>query len=91
MRSRAVMTAGCVAVLLGLAFAGTLGAQGGGGGPKRTQAPKLKVGEIAPDFDLIRFECVKPEGNENAGAKEKIKLSSYRQKQPVFVIFSSYT
>ena len=57
----------------------------------------LRVGETAPDFDLMRLECIKTEGEKknglgrSGGGAEKVGLSSFRGKKPVFIIFASYT
>ena len=40
----------------------------------------LKVGDAAPDFDLKRLD-----------GKGTVKLSSFKGKQPVVLIFGSYT
>lgn len=55
----------------------------------RPQPPK--VGQVAPDFELPKI------GNQKNGEKgvpakpELIKLSSFRNKKPVALIFGSYT
>ncbi len=77
------------AVLLSAALAGLSSAQPAKGAPR--SEPKLKVGDEAPEFDLVRFGCLKEDGSESTDAKDRIKLSSFRGKKPVFVIFSSYT
>ena len=85
MKKRCVLAAALVlAALAGLALA-----QPAKGGP-RTQ-PKLKVGDEAPEFDLVKFGCLKEDGSESTDAKDRIKLSSFRGKKPVFIVFSSYT
>lgn len=43
-----------------------------------SQAPK--VGDIAPDFELT-----------DSKGEDRIRLSDYRDKQPVALIFGSYT
>jgi hypothetical protein len=43
----------------------------------------LEVGDIAPDF------CLAPVGDE--GASECVRLSSFRGRQPVVLVFGSYT
>jgi len=40
----------------------------------------LKVGDPAPDFDLKRLD-----------AEGKVRLSSFKSKKPVVLIFGSYT
>jgi len=46
----------------------------------RPQEGKLRVGDVAPDFELDRLD-----------GKGKVKLSSFQGKQPVALIFGSYT
>ena len=82
------VTAGLAAFLLVIPATERCQAQAGRQRPGEADA--IRVGAEAPDFDLVRFECVKPEGEEY-GAGDKIRLSWYRGKKPVFVIFSSYT
>ena len=73
---------------------GRRGAAGrrGGGGP-RSQAPK--AGDKAPDFELVVLPTPKKEGDgKKAAAKSKaefVKLSSFKGKKPVALIFGSYT
>jgi hypothetical protein len=51
---------------------------------QRPSAGTITVGQQAPDFDLVRFE--------SAGTgRERVRLSSFRGKKPVVLIFSSYT
>ena len=57
-----------------------------------------KVGEVAPDFSLtpIKFYEFKTAETditeENAGVLyEPVRLSSFRDKKPVILIFGSYT
>ncbi len=52
---------------------------GGRGGGGRT-ADSLKVGDMAPDFELKSLD-----------GQQTVKLSSYRDEQPVALIFGSYT
>ncbi|MCA8957720.1 MAG: hypothetical protein KDC87_16715 [Planctomycetes bacterium] len=51
----------------------------GGAAPRPSGPPK--VGAMAPDFDLPRV----------GDAKSRVRLSSFRGKQPVALIFGSYT
>jgi len=47
---------------------------------QRPQEGKLKVGDLAPDFDLtVR------------GGEQKVRLSSFRGRKPVALVFGSYT
>jgi hypothetical protein len=46
----------------------------------RQQEGRLKVGDPAPDFELARLD-----------GKGKVKLSSFQGRQPVVLIFGSYT
>lgn len=63
----------------------------GGDAGRRRGESAIQVGQEAPDFELLRLECVKTAGGARTGAEEKIKLSSYRAKKPVFIVFASYT
>ena len=46
----------------------------------RSREGSLKVGDPAPDFELKRLD-----------GKGKVKLSRFRDKRPVVLIFGSYT
>ena len=48
---------------------------------RRTRAEAPKKGQVAPDFDLPLVK----------DSKKTIKLSSFRHKKPVALIFGSYT
>ena len=62
-------------------FLGALQAPGGGEDhPKPKAHAGPKVGEAAPDFVLPGLE-----------GKEKVKLSDFRDKAPVVLVFGSYT
>lgn len=50
------------------------------GGRDRPREGKLKVGDPAPDFELKRLE-----------GKGEVKLSSFKGKRPVVLVFGSYT
>jgi hypothetical protein len=69
----------------------------GGADHRRPSSNMLSVGQVAPDFELPKLESVVPSGegsntkHSKKGTGDKIKLSSFRGKKPVFVIFSSYT
>lgn len=69
--------------------------RGSGGDAPRPVAPK--VGVMAPDFHLDVIEPPRPETEGEEAPKEKKKeperilLSSFRGKQPVALIFGSYT
>ena len=58
-------------------------AQGRGDYPKKGT---LKVGDPAPDFNLNRLH-----ENGKGMDKKKVKLSSFKYKNPVVLIFGSYT
>ena len=53
----------------------------------------IRVGALAPDFELRRLTFVKDKNGKTVGrlSKKKIALSSFRGKKPVCLIFSSYT
>ncbi len=61
----------------------------------RTAAnPKVKVGELAPDFELPRLVLKTDASGKNVGVisdSETVRLSSFRGKKPVCMIMSSYT
>ena len=57
---------------------------------KNQPATVVAFGGMAPDFELPRLDsCFK--GNTPSNTPETIKLSSFRGKQPVVVLFSSFT
>jgi hypothetical protein len=70
---------------------------------RRARPPALKVGQDAPDFELAYLkDAVKIEAAEKAAAEKgekvdwsklpkRIKLSDFRGRKPVYLIFSSYT
>jgi hypothetical protein len=67
-----------------------------GADQRRPSQNTLTVGQMAPDFDLPKLESVAPNserGNAKRSEKgaDRIKLSSFRGKKPVVLIFSSYT
>ncbi len=80
-----------------------LAAGTGRAGERRRRRPRRvdnspKVGALAPDFELDRLEDVlddKQATEKTAGKApkkpQKVKLSSFRGKQPVVLIFGSYT
>ena len=53
----------------------------------------LKVGGTAPDFELPRLTIEKGKDGKAVGkiSEKEVKLSSFRGKKPVFLVFSSYT
>jgi len=60
----------------------------------RYAKPEPKQGETAPDFELARLESYLKSVESKATTKpavEKVKLSSFRGKKPVCLLFSSYT
>jgi hypothetical protein len=66
---------------------------GGQSKRKRSGEPAVRVGQVAPDFELPRLSLVKGKDGKRIGkiSSEKVKLSSFRGKKPVCLIFSSYT
>ena len=48
--------------------------------PQAAREGKLKAGDIAPDFDLRLLK-----------SDERVKLSAWRGKKPVALVFGSYT
>ena len=59
----------------------------------RSRAPLLKVGQTAPDFELPTLEYAMSITKHPASqpAKGHVRLSSFRGRKPVFLIFASYT
>ena len=56
--------------------------------------PKVKVGELAPDFELPRLVLKTDASGKNVGVvseDDTVRLSSFREKKPVCMIMSSYT
>ena|GEM_PF-2849115 len=72
-------------------------ADGGRAEARRPRPSPLVVGQVAPDFELSTLESVlRVQGGgakvrPTVGEQDRIRLSSFREKKPVFVIFSSYT
>ena len=72
--------------------------------PKRVEVA-LKIGQMAPDFELytlgnaitmLRKATAKPSAKATSQpaakpAEGKVRLSSFRGKRPVYLIFASYT
>jgi len=50
--------------------------------------PKVRTGDVAPDFELARLDL--GDGTERQTG-ETVRLSAYRQVSPVALIFGSYT
>ena len=50
--------------------------------------PKVRRGEVAPDFELARLDL--QEGTERETG-ETVRVSAYREVSPVALIFGSYT
>ena len=61
--------------------------------PSRQRAPEPVLGQPAPDFLLHRLETAKDkDGNEQPRVSDQtVRLSSFKGKKPVCLIFSSYT
>ena len=56
--------------------------------------PKVKVGELAPDFELPRLTFRTDASGKTVGVisdSDMIRLSIFRGKKPVCMIMSSYT
>ena len=72
-------------VLVFLALAGDdAGARRRG---QRRQDNSPKIGDKAPDFDLLTLESLLGKSK----APKKVRLSSFRGKKPVVFVLSSYT
>jgi hypothetical protein len=57
------------------------------------EAEGIQIGDTAPDFELPRLTIEKDKVGNAVGkiSAQKVKLSSFRGKKPVFLVFSSYT
>lgn len=56
--------------------------------------PKVKVGKMAPDFELPKLVLKTDASGKNIGViseNDTIRLSSFRGRKPVCLIMSSYT
>lgn len=64
-----------------------------GAGNKVSSRSGIEYGQEAPDFELPRLTIEKGKDGKAVGrvSEEKVKLSSFRGKKPVFLVFSSYT
>jgi len=51
----------------------------------RYTTPDLKVGDMAPDFELIQLD------ESGSNQTQRVKLSSWQGRKPVLLFFSSYT
>lgn len=89
-----------VFMLGGLACAALVGAEGGAensggareGRPQRFRSDDpIRVGMVAEDFALVRFEDVDISDPTRAQRAQRVKLSSFRGQKPVLLLLSSYT
>jgi len=80
----------CVIVFAAFLTLNSLDAQS-----RRAPAPsKVKVGEMAPDFELPFISFSENKEGKPIGVlskKDTFKLSSFRNKKPVCMLMSSYT
>lgn len=92
--------AALLAPLLAFALLAGEGTARAGSRRKRRPDNSPKVGDTAPDFDLVRLDAflAKTKGKTPAQidalkweAKDRIKLSSFRGKRPVVLVLTSYT
>ena len=60
---------------------------------RRSEDPKVKIGQMAPDFKLPKLVLKNTEDGKAIAniSEDTIALSSFKGKRPVFLIFSSYT
>ena len=60
---------------------------------RRGEQAAIKAGDTAADFELARLTIEKDKDGNAVGkiSEKKVKLSSFRGKKPVFLVFSSYT
>lgn len=78
-------------VLLGLMFVESTQAQRRRG---RRRSDPIKVGQVAPDFELPKLKSVlanTKNGKVDEDKLEQIKLSAFRNKRPVCLVFTSCT
>lgn len=76
----------CVAMILGLCVLAV------GQGKDRPDEGKLKVGDGAPDFKLKRLILDEKDKDKDDKEKNKdVKLSDFKGKKPVLLVFGSYT
>ncbi len=73
-----------------------LGSSANAADPNKPPAKKIhlaKVGRPAPDFEIPRLTFEEKTDGTVIGkvSEKKVKLSSFKGKKPVFLIFSSYT
>lgn len=82
-------------VLLAVSLGSALSAPAQGRrGRRRRDNPNMKVGKVAPDFELPRLDLfLKAIETKQPMPKtvEKVKLSSFKGKRPVLLMFGSYT
>ncbi len=80
------LRAGSITVLLAaLALAAPALARGGRG--RRPKRKEPKVGQAAPDFELVKLG----EDGKKGEKDSKVKLSEQWAKKPLVLVFSSYT
>jgi hypothetical protein len=62
-------------------------------GNKVSSRTGIEYGQESPDFELPRLTIEKDADGNSVGkiSEKKVKLSSFRGKKPVFLVFSSYT
>ena len=61
--------------------------------PRKRRDP-IKVGQVAPDFELPKLKSVlanTKDGKVDEDKLEKVKLSAFRGKRPVCLLFTSCT
>ncbi len=75
-------------LLAAFAFAAPALARGGRG--RRPKRKEPKVGQAAPDFELVKLGEDGKKG-EKAEKDSKVKLSEQWAKKPLVLVFSSYT
>ena len=92
-----VVKIGTIAVLSVLLF-GSSGPAGDeapdrreAGGKQKAERKVLRVGETAPDFELTRLDLSLKQEHEEKSELQTVKLSSLLDKQPIVLVFSSYT
>jgi hypothetical protein len=86
-----------VASLMIIFFLLALAAEFSSGQTRQTRSaenPLVKLGQLAPDFELPKLTLKTDETGKPIGViseKDTVRLSSFRGKKPVCLIMSSYT
>jgi len=60
---------------------------------RQPEKPVIKIGQVAPDFSLPVLKLGKDKDGKPTAiiSNEKVTLSAFKNKKPIYLIFSSYT